>query len=223
MFGPERPRIFSQRPGDQPVRRAFWLSKIVAAETMNAYFAGMGHPWPAVEADEILQKVAVTREHRWTSDILAERAEATLARANFPMIDLVRDFLGISVRWTSLAHLDKSAHCHVYGRANPQTRSIEICERTRSHGPLARTTLAHELGHVLLHKRNRKRCLLYTNALPSSRKEREANAFMQAIVLPTSVLELAILYRCHQRHLDPRLAFNAANSASSLSDLNCRI
>jgi len=56
--------------------------------------------------------------------------------------------------------------------------------------------------------------MLHTPQRPAStREEREANAFMKAIILPDAVLELAIRYICGIWGIDTRLAFEATNGA----------
>ncbi len=184
----------------------------VAEDTMTKYFASKGEVWPAIEANEILERIRVGPDHRWVHQHLITQAESALARARFPVDDLVENHLKIVVTYQSLAYLDKSEGCRVYGCAYPQTREIVICERTLKYEPLCRTTAAHELGHVLLHRHARQRCLLYTPERPASTpEEREANTFMQAIILPDSILDLGIRYFCHVWGIDTRLVFDAAN------------
>ncbi len=184
----------------------------VAEETMTDYFAGKGARWPALEAEEILRQVRVGPDHCWTDRQLVDRARTTLVRTTFPVDDLVENHLKVAVSYESLAYLDESEGSRVYGCAYPQAREIVICERTLGYEPLFRTTAAHELGHVLMHKETQRRCLLYTPQRPAStREEREANAFMKAIILPNSILELAIRYICNTWGIDTCLAFGATN------------
>jgi len=184
----------------------------VAEKTMTGYFASKGEVWPAIEANDILRRVRVGPDHRWTDRQLVAQAEGTLARARFPVDDLVENHLKIVVTYQLLDYLDKSEGCRVYGCAYPQTWEIVICERTLKYEPLCRTTAAHELGHVLMHKKVQQRCLLYTPQRPASTpEEREANAFMQAIVLPDSILDLGIRYVCHIWGIDTRLVLDVAN------------
>lgn len=184
----------------------------VAEETMTGYFASKGEVWPAIEASEILRRVRIGPDHRWADRQLVAQAEGVLARARFPVSDLVKNHLKIVITYQSLKHLDKSEGCCVYGCAYPQTREIVICKRTLKYEPLCRTTVAHELGHVLMHKKAQQRCLLYTpQRAPSTPEEREANAFMQAIIMPDSVLDLGIRHVCHIWGIDTRLVFAAAN------------
>ena len=181
---------------------------------MAGYFAGKGERWPAVEAEELLRQVRVGRDHRWTSSELLGQAGTILARAMFQVDDLIENHLKVSMSYDSLAYLDKSEGTQVYGCAYPQTREVVICERTLRYEPLFRTTAAHELGHVLMHGETQQRCMLYTPQRPASTpEEREANAFMTAIILPDAVLDLAVRYVCGIWGIDTRFAFDAANSA----------
>ncbi len=185
----------------------------VAETTMTDYFAAKGQRWPAVEATELLTQIRVGPDHRWTDRKLLDRAAAILSRAAFAADDLIENHLKISVSYESLAYLDKAEGSMVYGCAYPQTREIVICERVMAYEPLFRTTGVHELGHVLMHNEPHQRCLLYTpERLASTPEEREANAFMKAVILPDSVLRLAICYICGIWGIDTRLVFNAANS-----------
>lgn len=181
---------------------------------MADYFARKGERWPAVEAEDLLRQVRVGRDHRWIDRQLLDRAGAILARAVFPVDDLIENHLKVTMSYESLAYLDKSEGSVVYGCAYPQSREVVICERTLKYEPLFRTTAVHELGHVLMHKETQQRCMLYTPHRPAStREEREANAFMKAIILPDPVLELAIQYICGIWGIDTRLAFAATNGA----------
>ena len=184
----------------------------VAEKTMTDYFASKDERWPAVEATEALRQVRTGADHRWTNRQLVDAAQRILARALFPVDDLIENHLEIAVSYESLAYLDKSEGGPVYGCAYPQTREIVICERTLKYEPLFRTTGTHELGHVLMHGETHQRCMLYKPKHPASTpEEREANAFMKAIILPDAVLELAIRYICDAWGIDARLAFRAAN------------
>ena len=186
----------------------------VAEKTMTDYFASKGERWPAVEATEALRQVRAGADHRWTNRRLVDVAQEILARTMFPVDDLIENHLKISMSYESLAYLDKSEGSPVYGCAYPQTREVVICERTLKYEPLFRTTGTHELGHVLMHKETQQRCMLYTPQRPASTpEEREANAFMKAVILPDAVLELAIRYICDTWGIDARLAFRAANCA----------
>lgn len=184
----------------------------VAEATMTDYFASKGQEWPAIEADQILSRVGINRDHRWTNHQLVDQAQAVLSRATFSMDELVKDHLKISMSYECLDYLDESQGSKVYGCAYPQSREIVICTRTLGYKPLFRTTVAHELGHVLMHTDVQQRCLLYTERSGSSSEEREANAFMKAIILPKPTLDLAITYICDTYGIDVRLAFGSANS-----------
>jgi hypothetical protein len=186
----------------------------VAEKTMAGYFARRDERWPATEAADLLRQIRVGRDHHWIDSQLVDLAGAIVVRAFFPVDDLIESHLKIAISYESLAYLDKSQGTPVYGCAYPQTREIVICERTLRYEPLFRTTAAHELGHVLMHTEVQQRCLLYTPQRPASTpEEREANAFMKAIILPDAVLELAIRYVCGIWGIDTRLAFEATNCA----------
>jgi len=186
----------------------------VAEKTMTDYFASKGERWPAIEAGEVLRQIRVGPDHRWNDRQLVDIAQKILAKAMFPVDDLIENHLRIVVSYESLAYLDKSEGSPVYGCAYPKTREVIICERTLKYEPLFRTTGVHELGHVLMHKETQQRCMLYTPQRPASTpEEREANAFMKAIILPDEVLELAIRYICDTWGIDTRLALKAANGA----------
>jgi len=181
---------------------------------MRGYFASKRQRWPADEAREILQQVRLGPDHRWMDRTLAAQAAETLARAAFPVDDLAESYLKIAINYESLRHLDNSEGCQVLGCAYPSSREIVVSDRTLKYHPLFRTTVLHETGHVLMHRRTAKRCLLYKpERLASTPEEREANAFMQAAILPESVLDLAICHICNIYGIDLRLAYSAANGA----------
>jgi hypothetical protein len=64
-----------------------------------------------------------------------------------------------------------------------------------------------------MHRGCANRCLLFKPQRPGSTPEdREANAFMQAVILPDAILHLGTHYICHLYRIDPRLAYEGANT-----------
>jgi len=185
----------------------------VAENTMNGFFASRGERWPAVEAGEIISRIRLRRDHHWEDKSLVSCASDVLARAFFPVDELIRLHLGITIEYDDLTYLDRSEGCRVLGCAYPNSKEIVICRRVTKYKPLFRTTAAHELGHILMHADHSQRCMLFTpDRLASTPEEQEANAFMQAIILPNPVLKLGIGYICHLYGINMRLTLDAANN-----------
>ena len=184
-----------------------------AERTMVAYYATKGQEWPGHEAQAILDSVKVGVDRRWTDQSRLDWAETVLARSLFDVHDLASNHLGITIGIDSLEYLDEGVGAPVYGCAYPDSAEMVVCERTLSYKPLYRTTVVHEVGHVLLHKDTHNRCLLYTPlGAPPGTEEYEANQFMQTAILPKPVLCLGVAYLCHIWRIDLRLAFGAANT-----------
>lgn len=166
--------------------------RVTAETTIAAYYASKGEEAPSVCASRLLDCIQV-RRHRWISPVHESLTEQILERAYFDVDDLAENFLEIRLHVDRLEELDERAGAKVFGCAQPDKRTITICERTLGYEPLYRTTVMHEVGHVLLHQRPQHRS---PNYAPNSRRrpprEREADEFMSSCLLPTPVLLLGL-------------------------------
>ncbi len=169
-------------------------------------------------AEQIVNKVLVNpRSHKWKSENLANQAEHVIKQARFDIDDLAENHLGLKVSFENLEYMDVINNTPVFGVAYPDSKEFIICERTLKYEPLYRSTVAHEIGHCCLHKSHAFRSLLFTPKIEHPNPEEiEANIFMTNLLIPPSLLKLAISYCCHlwdiDRGIDIRLVFAGANS-----------
>lgn len=185
----------------------------IAANIMKEYYAQNDLRWAPLEATDILRSAYFDNEMRWTDKGLVTRAENTLSSSVFDVDDLAENHLGIRITFDSLAYLDDAVGTKVLGCAYPSSKEILICERALEYEPLYRTTVLHEIAHVLLHRDPAKRCFMYTpDDQHPNREECEANQFMAVAILPKSVLKLAVAYLCHVWRINPRIPFANANT-----------
>ncbi|HUT58022.1 MAG TPA: ImmA/IrrE family metallo-endopeptidase [Phycisphaerae bacterium] len=182
-----------------------------AAQLMADYFSSRGQRWPAFDATDLLSRVEHVNGH-WVNDSHVSEAEAVIRRACFDVDDLVENYLRIELIFEDLSYLDGLIGAPVYGYAHPDTRRIAVCDRARAYEPLCRTTIIHEVAHILLHTAAKERTIVYCPEFPGrSPEEVEANQFMHVALLPKSVLRLAIAWLCHIQGIDLRLAVGSAN------------
>ena len=180
-------------------------------ELLAAYFRSRGEAAPSVDARWLLKVFAETG-FRWRDEEVRAFALDVLRRGNFDVCDLTENFLGIDLYVGDLRTLDEQAGAPVFGLAQPESRTIEICQRAESYEPLFRSTVMHEVAHVLKHRRTAARTLCYSPAAkrrPSV--EREADQFMAEALLPKPLLFLAVVCLAEQSGLDAGEAFRCAN------------
>jgi hypothetical protein len=182
-------------------------------ELLAAYFRSRGEAAPADDARWLL-KVFVQSGFRWRDAETRSFALHVLGRGNFDVSDLAENFLGIDLYVSDLSCLDAEAGAPVFGLAKPDARIIEICQRAESYEPLFRSTVMHEVAHVMKHRCTAARTLCYS---PAARRrppeEREADQFMAEALLPRPMLFLAVICLAEQVGLNPGEALCCANSA----------
>src|SRR6185312_14053471 len=79
----------------------------------------------------------------WRDEEVRAFALDVLRRGNFDVCDLAENFLGIDLYVGDLRALDEQAGAPVFGLAQPESRTIEICQRAESYEPLFRSTVMH--------------------------------------------------------------------------------
>lgn len=166
-------------------------AEVIAARTMREYFEARGEKWPADEAAEFLEKrraCASAQRGGWVVDALA-----ILDRARFDVDDLAENHLGLHLTIESLAHLDSAAGAEVFGLARPRARTITVDPRAEQYEPLYRSTVMHEVAHVLLHGAQAQDSRYSPESKMRPPFEREADRFMVATLLPGAILDLAML------------------------------
>lgn len=183
-----------------------------ASELMAGYYEARGKGWPAIRADKALRRIPFAEDLPSGQELETE-ARAVLDDAVFDVDDLAKNHLGIRLDVECLRRLDVIVGGPVYGHAVPEENRICACERTLQYMPLYRTTVMHEVGHVLLHKGAANRTMLYVPSNPDrNRYEREANQFMKVAILPKSIFSLAIAYVCAALSIDREEAVKRANT-----------
>lgn len=187
---------------------------VLARRVATQYFAARGEETPEARAERLLNRVTVNADHRWTYQVAVDAAYDILVSAAFDIDDLAENHLRVGLSIGSLRSYDERAGASVFGLAYPKLREITICERAEAYLPLYRATVAHELGHILMEHRNaRTRQLAYApaaNRRPG--EERIADEFMCSLLLPGSVLTLAIAVASQQYGLSLRETMAMADS-----------
>lgn len=170
----------------------------LAQDISKRYFAQRCEETPELRASRLLRRNLPLIDRQtgcWPGEAAIFAAYDILDAAAFSIDDLAENFLGVTLTIEPLTRLDHEAGAQVFGLAYPSLNEITICERAENYLPLFRTTVAHELGHIVLHNTTQSRVLQY-NYSPASirrpRHEAEADEFMEALLLPNSVLFLAI-------------------------------
>jgi len=108
--------------------------------------------------------------------------------------------LNIRFGVTDLSYLGED----VLGAAFVRDREILVSDRVLDHIGRFRFTCAHELGHVLLHKKHAA-VFHETQELPhpdATRLERQADRFAAAILMPLRLMEQAVFSICREEELD---------------------
>lgn len=186
---------------------------VLALDIRRSYFKQNHQDVPEDVAVQILTKALVDRRtHKWTSDNLANRAYQVIKEAAFDIDDLAENHLGLTMSVQTLDYMDCINNTSVYGVAYPDSDEFIVCERALEFKPLFRSTVAHEVAHCCLHKSHAYRSLMFTpNIKNPGVEEIEANEFMTSLLLPSSLLKLAITYCCHFWRQDIKLVVGCAN------------
>lgn len=165
-----------------------------AARLLSNYFATKGRLTPEAQASSLIRRVLIGSDNRWQSDTIRETASGVLRSAAFNVDDLAENFLDVDLTISSLRDFDQRAGAKVFGLAYPDEHRIVICDRAEQYPPLYRSTVAHELGHVLLHRSAEPQRQLCYSPLAERRphEENEVDEFMIALLLPERVLTLAV-------------------------------
>lgn len=182
-----------------------------ANRLLGEYFRVRGRFSPEEEARRALREIT-HRRGRCVAARDIDRADEVLRHACFDVDDVAENFLRVELRIESLARFDSTAGAPVFGFARPQRWQITICERAERYMPLYRTTVMHELGHLLLHG-NRNDSPSYSPRSPvRPAYEIEADEFMLRAILPRSVLSLAMFRSAAWHDLSIVEAIRGANT-----------
>ena len=185
-----------------------------AASILRSYFSERGEEPPNAQAGEFLRRITMSRYGVWRSIELVDTACRILDAATFDVDDLAENHLGAGLFIEPLHEYDALAGAPVFGLADTDAGEMTICERAERYLPLYRTTVAHELGHLVLHGGGlHNRALAYS---PRSKirppEEHEADEFMVALLAPDNVLTLGVALAAHQRHLHVGDVLGRANT-----------
>ena len=184
-----------------------------AVQVMEGYYRDRGEAWPGYRAGELLELIWI-KGNRWVVEKHEEMAHEILKTATFDVDDLVEK-MGIGLRVESLEHLDHAVGGVILGRACLDAREAIVSPRAQAYAPLYRTTVMHEVGHIILHDHSAQRCLRFNQAdlgCSKDRKEREANQFMQVAILPKPVLILGLALVCSLYGISVAEALLVANT-----------
>ncbi len=185
-----------------------------AHRLLDSYSQSAGLVCPVQDARELMDRVTVdSLSNRWLPSRSCDDAESILERACFDVDDVAENHLGIDLAIQPLRHLDNKAGSPVFGCAILPQRRIIICTRTLEYEPLYRTTVMHEVGHIVVHGSAAPAQLNYS---PGSRnrpvREREADLFMCMVLLPDPILDLAIAWASTTWELNYRSVTASANN-----------
>jgi hypothetical protein len=182
-----------------------------AADLRSAYYASRHEDLPEESAYAWLRAYGL-RNGRVDSDSL-HYAHTILNSSVIDVEDVAQNFLGLDLFIDDLTQFDHDAGAPVFGIASPETGSIKICLRAADYLPLYRSTVMHEVAHMVLHQGRRTRALHYSpSAFRRPPEEREADRFMADALLPKSLLYLAIVLAGRPFGLQEGEAFCAANT-----------
>lgn len=141
-----------------------------------------------------------TEQRAWTT-IMRCRTKLKLDEVTLPIPveDWIEGPLGIQLGYTDLSRLGDQ----VLGAAFCEEREILIDEQVLTHEGRCRFTCAHELGHLIMHRRVRRQ-FHDTKAdvtLSSDKYERQADRFAAAFLMPLPQLERVIVRSFDERQL----------------------
>ncbi len=142
-----------------------------------------------------------TDQRAWST---LERCRTRLGLEGLPLPIPVEEWiegpLGIQFGFSDLSHLGDG----VLGAAFVDSPQILIDEKALEHEGRCRFTCAHELGHLVMHKRIRARFHGTTAGVTFStnKYERQADRFAAAFLMPLPQLERAIVRSFDDRRLE---------------------
>lgn len=169
-------------------------ARMVARDLMTDYYKWCRQGAPPTEALDLISVIRL-RDNRWQHHNHRKRAEQIFEAARFDVDELAENFLGLTLSVEPMHRLDAIAGATVFGAANPRAGEIRICERAEAYPPLYRTTVMHEVAHVLMHGPQDVQCMNYSPDSPRRpRHEMEADEFMHTTILPVPVLNLVVAW-----------------------------
>ncbi|MFA6044467.1 MAG: ImmA/IrrE family metallo-endopeptidase [Phycisphaerales bacterium] len=138
---------------------------------------------PALQLWPLMRRV---EKAAWNAIVKCARAKKLSALPlPIPVEQWVEGPLGIQLSIADLTHLGPG----VLGMARPSDREIQVSDTLLSYEPRLRFTIAHELGHVLLHERLSTDFRDSADADFMERKiEREADRFAASFLMPLPAL-----------------------------------
>ena len=135
-------------------------------------------------------KSLIERIELGTKQLLSSYFENKGTQLSVPIdpIDII-EYLGYSVDYVS-GKYDRN----VYGALNPETKTVEVNNDVPFNRGMENFTLAHEIGHIVLHSRDRQKT--GSNAAcgidqdyENSSKESEADEFASFLLMPTNMVQ----------------------------------
>lgn len=178
---------------------------------LSAYYASREEESPAAIAPAWLR--AYARGNSRVDRSLLDEGDRLLTRSVFDVDDLAENFLGVHLYIENLRQFDRKAGAAVFGYAIPESATIKICERAAAYLPLYRSTVMHEVAHIILHRHSRNIALNYSPRSPKRPPaERDADKFMADALLPRPILYMAIVLAGQPYGVEPGEAFKSANS-----------
>lgn len=133
-----------------------------------------------------------------------------------PVERWVESVLGIDFGFERIAPMDGTL---VLGRAEPDRRVIRVDESLVNDDPRLRWTIAHELGHVMLHTEVSETMQAHTTVelLESSPIEQQADRFAGAFLMPAKSIVSVLFNLCSTHELDPALTIPDLMGSSEVS------
>lgn len=179
---------------------------------LAAYYESRDEPIPAEQAYAWLRAFVMRRFNVDRESF--DYTESILDRAVLDVEDVALNFLGLDLFLDDLSDYDRAAGAQVFGAAEPASGVIKVDLRAVEYQPLYRSTVMHEVAHVVLHHGRAARVLNYSPRSPRRpREEGEADRFMAESLLPEPILYLAIVLAERLFGVDASAAFAGANSA----------
>lgn len=142
------------------------------------------------------------------------------------MEDLAQNFLGLDLFLDDLSDFDRTAGAQVFGAAEPTSGVIKVDLRAVDYQPLYRSTVMHEVAHVVLHQGHAARVMNYSPRSPRRPgEEREADRFMAESRSSTSRSSSrngsSAQVRRSRARIRPAVASNGATTTSRSSSTAC--
>lgn len=187
----------------------------IAYRVMREYYHARGEQWPADEAKRLLV-LYVQAGFRWRPEA-AEHAYGVLARANFDVVDLAQNFLQFDMVVHDLRSFDTDAGAPVFGAAFTKSHSFAVCDRTTLYQPLFRSTVVHEVAHLVLDSQHAEHSYYAPHSAHRPRTVYAADKFMVGALLPKALLTLGIVVEADRRGIASGEALRGANTSRGLS------